>query len=145
MLYEPSFFDWVNLTKIAEILISVGLGVLSMSLALSLKRRRYLKGGWFVSLRLILTVLTIAALSNAWSTFLLDAYQVKPASFLMNTCLLSLVFWIWGFYRYNVIKTSGQHGFEKILKFLQGEIIRDRSTRARSERVKASTPSSTSN
>ncbi|MDF2435473.1 MAG: hypothetical protein JWP44_5104 [Mucilaginibacter sp.] len=132
------FFEYCNVGGIvaaAEFLISIGLGVCALSLALHLKKRRFLRGRWYSSLRHLLTALAIAGLSNAWTVVLVGHSDVKATELLLNLSLISLIGWVWAFYRYNLFKQEGPCSLEKILKFLHSEVVDNRSLSARTKRL----------
>lgn len=123
-----SFIDYLDLWNFltaAKFLFSTGVGAVCLSMAIFLKQRN-LKGPWYTSLRYILAALSISALSNAYSILLLGQVNVQPTELFMNVCILILLGWSWGFYRYKLFKCDPNQSLEKVLKFVQSEISREK-------------------
>jgi|HigsolmetaAR204D_1030405.scaffolds.fasta_scaffold37001_2 hypothetical protein len=135
MSFEP-FLDLWDCMTIAEFLISVGLGWAGLLLTLCLKERHILTGIWYLSLRHSLILLSISSLSNAWSILLIDQIKVYPTQLFMNMSMFVLLVWICSFYRFILIKNAGSSNLEKILKFLHTEVVKERATTVKPERLR---------
>ena len=120
------FTNPYGFVSLAECLISTVIGVVCFCLALNIKRQNYLVGLWYISLRGLLTIAAIAGLSNAWSLVLLEPAHAKPAEFLVNSALIGLGIWLICFYRFNFVKTHGQHALSQTLKSLHDEFTSSR-------------------
>lgn len=116
------FLNPRDFVTLVEFLISIGIGLFGLSFAICLRRHRNLKSTWYASLRHILALLSITALSNAWSALLMDHADARPTELFMNVSLLVLIGWGWCYYRYHVMRKAGPCSLEKLLKFIHTEV-----------------------
>lgn len=125
-----SFIQFCNTCRfftLVELLISLSLGLFSFSIAVQLTQSAPIKNGWYTSLKYILTGLAISGVSNAYTILILGTTHIEPTEFFLNVSLLSLLIWCWSFYRCKLTRQHKRFVFEKILKFLHGERLNNKS------------------
>lgn len=120
ILQFSTFLQQTNLPLILNFLISIGLGFSGFFIAYIIKCKE-IKGKWFTSLRYILTLLSVAALSNAYSLVLLGYKTVQPSELLLNLAVLTLMAWAVAYYVINILGSGTSLTEEKVLKFIETE------------------------
>lgn len=123
--FEIDFSLW-TLATVAKFLISAGLGFSSFALAIILKKKAILCGGWYFTLRVLLGALAVSAFSNVYSTLLLGNLRIDPTELMMDLSVFALIAWIWSFYRCNLVTKAGGLSFEKVLKFVHNQLTDDK-------------------
>jgi|SRR5579859_3738337 len=110
----------LNVPFLLNLLISSGLGLCGFFFAFSLKKRG-IKNKWFITLRYILTLLSISAFSNVYSLVLLDYHHIQPSELLLNTSIFVLMLWATAYYIKNIAGPGTSLTQEKVLKFIEKE------------------------
>jgi hypothetical protein len=101
-------------------MISGGLGFCGFFFAFVIKKRN-IKNKWFTSLRYILTLLSVSALSNAYCLVLLGYKTVQPSELLLNLSVFILMLWAAAYYLRNIVGSGTSLTQEKVLKFIEKE------------------------
>lgn len=115
-----SMIQNTNFPLLLNLLISSGLGFCGFFFAFSIKKR-CIKSKWFVTLRYILTLMSIAALSNVYSLAILGYKIVQPSELLLNTSVFILMVWAIAYYMKNIVGAGTSLTQEKVLKFIEKE------------------------
>jgi hypothetical protein len=109
-----------NLPLLLNLMISSGLGFCGFFFAFSIKKRG-IKSKWFTTLRYILTLLSVSALSNVYSLAILGYKIVQPSELLLNTSVFILMVWAIAYYVKNIVGSGTSLTQEKVLKFIEKE------------------------
>ncbi|MNK27656.1 hypothetical protein D3C87_460180 [compost metagenome] len=120
ILHFSSFLQEINLPVILNFLISLGLGFSGFFFAFVIKKKE-IKGRWFTSLRYILAIMSVAAMSNAYSIVILGYRTVQPSELLLNISMLILMAWATAYYIVNIMGPGTSLTEEKVLKFIENE------------------------
>lgn len=110
----------LNLPVVLNFLISLGLSFCGLFFAFALKKRG-IRNRWFISLKYILIVLSIASFSNVYALLLLGYKVVQPSELLLNGSLFVLMLWATCYYVVNIHGSGTSLTQEKVLKFIEKE------------------------
>jgi hypothetical protein len=110
----------LNLYYLLDLLVSVTLGVGGLYFAYSLKEHS-ITNGWFKTLKYILGLLSISAISNVYSLLLLGYNKVQPTELILNISMLVLLGWAVMYYVRNIAGPGTSLTPEKVLKFIETE------------------------
>lgn len=120
LLHLTQFLKDLNLSFALEVLLSAGMGLGGFFVAYVLQIRG-LKNKWFTTLRYILSIMSISAISNVYSLLLIGEHTIRPSVLLLNSSWILLILWAILYYSMNIVGPGTSLTPEKVLKFIEKE------------------------
>lgn len=113
---------WTYL-NILEFLVLAVIGFSSFGLAIWMHKSPKMQSRWYISLKYILILISISAVSDGWSTVLIAREEIRPIQLLLSVSVLALLAWLGCFCRFKLLKScTGPVSVGKFLTLLTKEI-----------------------